>query len=88
MESSVDRLAKMIVKADITDFIMAASIICSGAGQDGADLVAGYTRADFKRAIKRLRECQKQYPKYVAHYEEAIEHIRREWLHREVSVLP
>lgn len=81
MKNSVDQFVELITKADDAGYIMAAALVCSGAGQDGTDIVAGYTRADFKRAIKGLRTCQRQYPGYATFYEEGIRHIRRFWLH-------
>ena len=87
MENSVERFAKLIVNADATNFIMAVAITCSGVDQDGAGIVEGNTRADFKRAIKGLRVCQKQFPQYASQYEDAIGHIRRVWLHRKPNKL-
>lgn len=81
MKNSVDKFVELIVKADDIGRIMAAALVCSGVGQDGTDIVAGYTRADFKRAIKELRVCQRQYPDYATHYEDGIKHILRFWLH-------
>lgn len=81
MKNSVDKFVELIAKADTTGRIMAAALVCSGIGQDGTDIVAGYTRADFKRSIEGLRVCQKQYPGYATIYEEGIGHIRRFWLH-------
>lgn len=81
MKNCVDQFKDLIAKADTTSYIMAAALVCSGAGQDGTDIVERYTRSDFKRAIKELRVCQRQYPDYTTHYEDGIKHIRRFWLH-------
>lgn len=81
MKNSVDQFVELITKADDIGRIMAVALVCSGVGQDGTDIVAGYTRADFKRAIEGLRVCQKQYPGYATHYEGGIKHILRFWLH-------
>lgn len=70
-------------KTDTTKKIVTTAIMFSGSGEGGLDMVEGCARSDFKRAIKRLRELQNQYPDYATKYEVAIEHIRREWLHRE-----
>lgn len=81
MKNSVDKFAELIAKADAAGYIMAVAILCNSVGQDGADIVEGYTRADFKRAIKGLRVHQRQEPQYAERYEEAIGHILRFWLH-------
>lgn len=80
---STDQFKRVIVRASSAEYIAFAAIICNGVGQDGADIVEGYSRQSFKRAIKWLRECQRQYPDYATCYEEAIGHIRRVWLHKE-----
>ena len=82
---STDQFKRIIVRANGVEYIAFAAIICSGVGQNGADIVEGYSRQDFKRAVKLLRECQRQYPNYATNYEEAIGHIRRVWLHKEVT---
>ena len=82
---SLDQFKRVIAKASDFEYIAFAAIICSSIGQDGADIVEGYSRQSFKRAIKWLRECQRQYPDYAPRYEEAIGHIRRVWLHKEAS---
>lgn len=51
----------------------------------GIDWLEGYTRSDFKRAVKLLRGTQKQAPQLTAIFEDAIKHIRAEWLHREAG---
>lgn len=66
-------------------YIAFAAIVFSGLKKGGNSLVDGYSRQSFKRAIKLLRDLQSQYPDYTTDYEEAIGHIRREWLHKEVS---
>lgn len=71
-------------KADTAEKIMTTAIMFSGSEEDSLDMVEGYTRSDFKRAIKRLRVLQGKHPEYADLYEEAIGHIRRVWLHREV----
>lgn len=76
---------KLITSADATHHIMIAALLCSVVKESGADIVDGYTKGDFKRAIKELRIVQKRAPQYAAYYEDAISHIRREWLHREVT---
>lgn len=70
--------------ADTTQKIVTAAILFSGIGEDGLDMLESCTRSDFKRAIKRLRALQRKHPEYAGPYEEAIGHIRRVWLHREV----
>ena len=70
-------------KADTTKKIVIAAIMSSGGAEDGLDMLENCTRSDFKRAIKRLREYQRQYPNYATCYEEAIGHIRRVWLYKE-----
>ena len=72
-------------KADTTKKIVTAAIMFSGCGEGDLDMAEGCTRSDFKRAIKRLRDLQSQYPDYTTDYEAAIGHIRRVWLHKEVS---
>lgn len=64
-------------------YIAFAAIVFSGLKKGGNSLVEGYSRQSFKRAVKLLRDLQSQYPDYATKYEAAIEHIRREWLHRE-----
>lgn len=51
----------------------------------GIDWIEGYTRSDFKRAVKLLRGTQKQAPQYAATYEGAITYIRAEWMGRKVG---
>lgn len=70
-------------KADTAEKIVTVAIMCSGSEKDGLDMVEGYIRSDFKRAIKQLRVLQGKHPEYADLYEEAIEHIRRVWLHKE-----
>lgn len=70
-------------KADTAEKIVTVAIMCSGSEEDGLDMVEGYIRSDFKRAIKRLRVLQGKHPEYADLYEEAIGHIRRVWLHNE-----
>lgn len=41
-----------------------------------------YSRGDFKRAIRHLREAQVSAPQYAETYEHAIAHIRQNWLHK------
>lgn len=84
-DDSLDRFKRVIVEADGFKYIAFIAILCSGVGQDGADIVEGYSRQSFKRAVKLLRECQRQYPDHAPCYEEAVGHIRRVWLHRETS---
>lgn len=72
-------------KADTAEKIVTVAIMSSGSGQDGLDMLESCTRSDFKRAIKRLRVLQGKHPEYADLYEEAVEHIRRVWLHREVT---
>jgi len=43
------------------------------------------TKGAYKRAIKQLREDQARHPEDPATYEEAIQFIRREWLHKEAA---
>lgn len=43
---------------------------------------AGYSRNDFKRAIRLLRIYQHSCPEQSEHAESAIALIRRDWLHR------
>lgn len=50
---------------------------------DSADLVAKYSRGDYKRAIRVLRVIQQANPQYSEDIESAVALIRREWLHRE-----
>lgn len=82
---SDDQFKRIIVRANGAEYIAFAAIICSGVGQNGSGIVEGYSRQSFKRAVKWLRECQRQYPDYATHYEDGIRHIRRVWLHREVT---
>lgn len=79
------RFLNLFRKADTTPKIVTAAIMFSGCGEGDLDMVEGCTRSDFKRAIKRLRELQRQYPDYTTDYKAAIGHIRREWLNKEVS---
>lgn len=79
------RFLNLFRKADTTTKIVTAAIMFSGCGEGDLDMVEGCTHSDFKRAVKRLRELQSQYPDYTTDYEAAIGHIRREWLHKEVS---
>ena len=72
-------------KADTAEKIVTVAIMSSGSGQDGLDMPESCTRSDFKRAIKRLRVLQRKHPEYAGPYEEAIGHIRRVWLRKEVS---
>lgn len=72
-------------KADTAEKIVTTAIMFSGSEEDSLDMVEGYTRSDFKRAIKRLRVLQGKHPEYADLYEEAVEHIRRVWLRKEVS---
>lgn len=72
-------------KADTAEKIATVAIMSSGSGQDGLDMLESCTRSDFKRAIKRLRVLQGKHPEYADLYEEAVEHIRRVWLRKEVS---
>ena len=83
-EEKERNLVEMLDEEDPIRRLMMFALICSDAGESGAGLVGGYTRGDFKRAIKRLRVAQKFTLRYAADYEAAIAHIRREWLHREV----
>lgn len=84
-DDSLDQFKRVIVEANGFEYIAFAAIVCGSVGQDGADIVEGYSRQSFKRAVKWLRECQRQYPDYAPRYEEAIGHIRRVWLHKETS---
>lgn len=43
----------------------------------------GYTRMDFKRAIRVIRECQVAAPDLSEEFEKGAALIRRDWLHRE-----
>lgn len=79
------KFVKMVTSADATDNILITALLCSIVKESGADIVDGYTKGDFKRAVKALRVAQKRAPQYAAYYEDAISHIRREWLHREVT---
>lgn len=76
---------KLITNANTTDYIMVAALLCSSVKVSGTDIVDGYTKGDFKRSIKGLRAAQKHAPQYAEYYEDAISHIRRESLHREVA---
>lgn len=60
--------------------IVTLALLCSGVGDDGERMVSGYSRSDFKRAIRALREDQVKHPKYAADYEDAITHIRQKWM--------
>ena len=51
-------------------------------GADGMEPPEGYTRGDFKRAIKVSRSVQNDAPKYAATIEKAVALIRRDWLNR------
>lgn len=79
------RFLNLFRKADTTQKIVTTAIMFSGCGEGDLDMVEGCTRSDFKRAIKRLRELQRKVPECAAEYEKAIGHIRRKWLHKEVS---
>ena len=57
--------------------MMVASTGCN------ADLDDGYSRGDYKRAVRFLRAYQNANPNYSDDAESAIALIRREWLHRE-----
>ena len=43
----------------------------------------GYTRGDFKRAIRVIREYQVTAPDFSEEFEKGAALIRRDWLHRE-----
>lgn len=76
---------ELLSTADTTKYLMLVALLCSDVGESGTGLVDGYSRNDFKRAIKGLRTVQKYTQRYAADYEDAIAHIRREWLHREAT---
>lgn len=78
-----ERFIELLGKADTTGYLMIVAILCSSVKGSGVDIAGDYTRGDFKRAVKALRVAQKRAPQYAEHYEDAISHIRREWLHRE-----
>ena len=44
----------------------------------------GYTRGDFKRAIRVIRERQAISPDFSEEFEKGVALIRRDWLHKEV----
>lgn len=73
---------ELLGKADTTGYLMTVAILCSGVNENGWNIVERFSREDFVRAIKGLRNAQTSHPQSAPHYEEAIAHIRREWLHR------
>lgn len=46
------------------------------------EFASRYTHGDFKRAIKVVREVQRDHPEYASHWEPAVTFIRRYWLRR------
>lgn len=66
-------------------YIAMLSILCIIAKVHDKKPPAGYSRGDFKRGIRALREIQGMAP-YTQEIEAAIALIRREWLHREAAI--
>lgn len=81
-DERVSRFMELINKADTTRYIAMVAIPCSDTGNDDTDIVEEYSRNDLKRAIKALRGYQAYAPQYAECYEDAIVHIRKNWLHR------
>lgn len=65
-------------------YIAMVSILCAMQDKDLFGFAEQYTRGDFKRAIKEIREVQSGLPEYASHYEPAVAFIRRHWLHKEM----
>ena len=63
-------------------YISAVALVCAANNKELEGFSSEFSRGAFKRAIKKLRSFQKQYPQYAADYEKAIAYIRRNWLHR------
>lgn len=80
-------MAERAKEQDPACYLTSIAVLLTAVGQKYMDLLEGYTRGDFKRAIKFLRSMQKSIPQHTAAYGDAILLIRREWLHREPEVL-
>lgn len=80
----IARMEKARIENPASYLAIIAIILTPGTNED-VDWTEGYTRSEFKRAIKMLRAAQKEVPQYVGVYENAITFIRTAWLHRTPS---
>lgn len=85
-----EKISALMEKAMVQNpavYLAGLAVICAFDAQTaiGIDWIEGYTRSDFKRAVKLLRGTQTQAPQHAATYEGAITYIRTEWLHREAG---
>lgn len=88
--SDQEKISALMGKAMVQNpavYLAGLAVICAFDAPTaiGIDWIEGYTRSDFKRAVKLLRGTQKQAPQCAATYEGAITYIRTKWLHREAG---
>lgn len=57
------------------------AIICVIGGESHVDPPDGYTRGDFKRTIRVIRQVQATEPRFTADFDKAVALVRRGWLH-------
>ena len=67
---------------DTPGFLAVLAFARTMTGAEGMEPPEGYTRGDFKRAIKVSRSLQSTVPQYGETIEKAVALIRRGWLHR------
>lgn len=84
--SAKERISRCIEQASTEEILCIVAIIMACK----EDKLKGYkcpdmptTRGAYKRAVKRLRSAQARHPEGHKVYEDAVQFIRREWLHRE-----
>lgn len=70
------------MKTDTPGYLAMLAVCYVAAGKDDMSAPIGYSRGDFKRGIRVLREIQGDAPD-PQRIESAAALIRQEWLHRE-----
>lgn len=64
-------------------YLVVVAILQAMIGADTLEPVEGYTRGDFKRVIRSLRESAVMAPQFSEDFDRAVMMVRRDWLHRE-----
>ena len=90
---SKQKLVKGLLELQRTDhdgYLAMAAIIPAMMGVENIPVPEGHSRGAFKRAIRRIRAVQagmeKDHPECVPGLKKAAALIRREWLHKEVTL--
>lgn len=87
-EMEIVRLLDISKKIAPDVYLSGLATIGACVGDSMVQFVSGYSRGDYKRAIKQLRIVQRVMSENADFYEQGILHIRKYWLKRDEITPP